>query len=113
MGKVVLYIAVSIDGYIARDDGTVDWLDVVAAEGEDYGYTAFYEAVDGLIMGSKTYEEVVLVLSPDEWPYAGKHSYVLSQRDLRTDNPEIVITSEMVEDVVAKMKAGGLEMIWL
>ncbi len=112
MAKVILYIAASIDGYIAREDGAVDWLDVVAAEGEDYGYTAFYEGVDALIMGSKTYEEVLL-LSPGEWPYAGKLSYVLSQRDLTTDNGEIVITAQPVKDVAAKLKAGGMETIWL
>ena len=112
MAKVVLYIAASIDGYIAREDGAVDWLDVVAGEGEDYGYTAFYESVDALIMGSKTYEEV-LILSPGEWPYAGKLSYVLSQRNLTTDNAEIVITAQPVEDIVAELEADGMETIWL
>ena len=112
MAKVILYIAASIDGYIAREDGAVDWLDVVAGEGEDYGYGAFYETVDALIMGSNTYEEVLL-LSPGEWSYAGKLSYVLSRRDLTTDNAEIVITADSVEDVVAQLKGDGMETIWL
>ena len=112
MAKVILYIAVTIDGYIAREDGAVDWLDMVAVDGEDYGYAAFYEGVDALIMGSKTYEEVLL-LSPGEWPYTGKLSYVLSRRALTTDNEEIVITSEAVEDVLAQLKGGDMETIWL
>ena len=112
MGKVILYIAASIDGYIAREDGAVDWLDMVAMEGEDYGYTAFYEGVDALIMGSKTYEEV-LALSPGVWPYVGKLSYVLSRRRLTSENLEIVITAETAEDVVAKLKREGAGRIWL
>jgi dihydrofolate reductase len=112
MAKVILYIAASIDGYIAREDGGVDWLDVVATEGADYGYTAFYEGVDALIMGSKTYEEVLL-LSPGKWPYVGKLSYVLSRRDLKTDNAEIVITSAGAEEVVAQFKEAGMETVWL
>jgi dihydrofolate reductase len=113
MGKVVLYIAASIDGYIARENGAVDWLDLVAVEGEDYGYAAFYDSVDALIMGSKTYEEVVQVLSPGSWPYPGKFSHVLSSRQLATGNPEIVVTSQPLEDVVADLQANGKEMIWL
>jgi dihydrofolate reductase len=112
MAKVILYIAASIDGYIAREDGAVDWLDVVATEGEDYGYPAFYEGVDALVMGSKTYEEVLL-LSPGVWPYAGKLSYVLSQRNLTTDNAEIVITPQGVEDVLAQLEGHGMETVWL
>jgi dihydrofolate reductase len=113
MSKVILYIATSIDGYIARENGAVDWLDLVHIEGEDYGYTAFYESLDALIMGSKTYEEVIEVLSPGVWPYAGKLSYVLSRRDLVTDNAEIVISPDGAQNVVAKLKGDGRQRIWL
>jgi len=66
MAKTVLYIATSLDGYIARTDGGIDWLSIVeAARAEDYGYAAFYASVDAVVMGSKTYE---LCLGFSDWP---------------------------------------------
>ena len=59
MPEVVLYIASSVDGYIARSDGSVDWLAQVRQEGEDYGYQAFFDSVDSLLMGSRTYEQLL------------------------------------------------------
>ncbi|OLN23014.1 hypothetical protein BTO30_06450 [Domibacillus antri] len=47
MGKAVLYIAASADGYIAREDGSVDWLDDVSGDGGDNGYSVFYEEMEG------------------------------------------------------------------
>jgi dihydrofolate reductase len=52
--KVTLYIAASVDGYRAGRE--IDWLSVVDQPGEDYGYYQFYDSVDALVMGSKTYE---------------------------------------------------------
>lgn len=74
--KVILYIAVSLDGYIAREDGRVDWLDEVEAEG-DGGYGAFYDSIDTVIMGNKTYEHTKILA--DAYPYPGKRSYVYSR----------------------------------
>lgn len=113
MSCVILYIAASIDGCIARLDGAVDWLDVVAAEGEDYGYTSFYASIDSVIMGSKTYEEIIHVLSPDEWPYAGKRSVVLTRRALKSSDPQIVISAERPDVALARLKAAGAQRIWL
>jgi len=56
--KVILYIAMSLDGYIARKDGDIGWLSMVDAPGEDYGYAAFIKDVGTVIMGRKTYEKV-------------------------------------------------------
>jgi dihydrofolate reductase len=53
--KVSAYIAVSHDGFIAREDGAIDWLPP-PQEGEDYGYAAFMDSVDAIVMGRKTYE---------------------------------------------------------
>lgn len=74
-----VFIATSLDGFIARKDGELDWLDAANAivpEGEDCGYNAFIESVDVLIMGRKTYEKV---LSFGNWPYGGKSVIVLSR----------------------------------
>lgn len=70
-----VFIASSLDGYIARVDGSLDWLSVVEREGEDYGYRAFVDGVDALVMGRKTYDTV---LGFDEWPFAGKRCVVLT-----------------------------------
>jgi dihydrofolate reductase len=72
--EVAVYIATSLDGYIAREDGGLDWLPPIGA-GEDYGYQAFMASVDTLVMGRHTFEKV---LSMGWWPYAGKRIVVLS-----------------------------------
>jgi dihydrofolate reductase len=70
-----VFIAASLDGFIARADGALDWLSVVERAGEDYGYRAFFDDVDALVMGRKTYDTV---LGFDEWPYEGKRCIVLT-----------------------------------
>lgn len=54
----ILHVATSLDGYIARLDGSVDWLPSPEG-GEDHGYSKFYNSIDALIMGSTTYEQVL------------------------------------------------------
>ena len=76
--KISVYIALSVDGFIARPDGTLDWLpgaDGEAVGDEDYGYHDFFDSVDVLVMGRKTFE---MVLGFGEWPYAGKRVVVVS-----------------------------------
>lgn len=72
-----IFIATSVDGYIARSNGGVDFLDCVQAEGEDYGYAEFFASVDALVMGRNTYETV---LGFGTWPYAGKRVFVATHR---------------------------------
>jgi dihydrofolate reductase len=65
--KFSVYIATSLDGFIARANGDIAWLtDIPAPDGEDYGYHAFISTVDVLVMGRHTYEKV---LTFDKWPY--------------------------------------------
>ena len=67
--KASVFIAISLDGFIARKGGELDWLDAASAtvkEGEDSGYNMFFESIDVLIMGRKTYEKI---LSFSDWPY--------------------------------------------
>ena len=71
----IVYIATSLDGYIARKDGSIDWLtDIPNPEGSDFGFSAFMERIDGIIMGRGTFETV---LSFGQWPYS-KPVFVLS-----------------------------------
>jgi dihydrofolate reductase len=70
-----VYIALSLDGFIARRDGGTDWLRAVERVGEDYGYQRFFDSVDTLVIGRNTYD---LALGFDAWPYAGKRCIVLT-----------------------------------
>jgi len=70
-----VFIATSTDGYIARKNGAIDWLDRV--QGPDYGYAAFFASVDTLVMGRATYDTM---LGFGDWPYAGKRVIVLTHR---------------------------------
>lgn len=79
--KVSVYVATSVDGFMAREDGSIDWLPVATDDGEggDYGYGAFMASVDVLVMGRNTFETA---LGFGEWPYEGKPVVVLSSRPL-------------------------------
>ena len=80
-----VFIAASLDGYIARADGGIGWLDKYAAGGEDTGYNAFMASIDGVVMGRGTFEKV---LSFGAWPFR-KPVIVLSrtlmQSEVRAD----------------------------
>jgi dihydrofolate reductase len=70
-----VYIAASLDGFIARLDGGLDWLSVVERPGEDYGYKAFFDSVDALVIGRKTYD---VALGFEPWPYGSKRCIVVT-----------------------------------
>jgi len=72
-----VFIATSLDGFIARANGGLDWLAHVEMPGEDYGYGKFAASVDALIMGRNTYDTA---LGFEAWPYAGKRVIVLTNR---------------------------------
>jgi dihydrofolate reductase len=73
-----VFIATSLDGYIARPDGTFDFLSIVERPDEDYGFAEFFSSVDALVIGRNTYETA---LAFPEWPYAGKRCIVLTHRE--------------------------------
>jgi len=78
MGKIVLYIATSIDGRIADANGNVTYLDSYTQPGEDYGYADFIKQIGTVVMGSDTYEKL---LSFSYW-YQGMEHIVFSNREL-------------------------------
>src|SRR6266850_722018 len=73
--RFAVFIAVSLDGFIARADGALDWLDPF--HGEDHGYGAFFAGVDALVIGRGTYDTVV---GFPEWPYGEKRVIVCTSR---------------------------------
>lgn len=76
--KLSVFIAASIDGYIAKMNGDTDWLNSTSGESnnEDYGYREFWDSTDCMVMGRKTMEKA---LTFPEWPYEGKKIIVLSK----------------------------------
>src|SRR5882724_13699196 len=75
--RASVFIATSLDGFIARLDGGLDWLP--PGGGEEHGYDAFMATVDALVIGRRTFEKV---LTFDAWPYGEKPVFVLSTRTL-------------------------------
>ncbi len=82
--KVIVFIATSLDGYIATKDESLDWLFRVEGEG-DNGYSEFYDTVDTIIMGRRTYDWIVNV-EGDNFPYKNKKCYVFSQTPQETND---------------------------
>jgi dihydrofolate reductase len=77
MPKIILYIACSLDGFIASKDGSVEWLRPF--ESYDYGYDKFFAGIGTVIMGSRTYEQI---LTFGKWPYGSTKTYVVTSRAL-------------------------------
>ena len=81
--NVILYISMSLDGYIATKDNSLEFLSMVEKEGEDYGYNDFVKSVDAVIIGRKTYEKVIEM--GYEYPHTDKDVYIIT----RTAKPSI------------------------
>lgn len=105
-----VYIATSLDGFIARNDGSIDWLleaNATIPQGEDCGYAEFMSTVDVLIMGRNTYEQVATF---EPWPYEGKRVLVLTSRDIQIrQRPDIHIekSSETPRQALKRLNSDG------
>lgn len=111
-----VFIATSLDGYIARADGSIDWLDRAnthVPEGEDCGYNDFMDSVDVLVMGRNTFEKV---LSFDEWAYGSKPVVVLSRGQVSIP-PSIAATvsasSEHPRALVERLASEGATHLYI
>lgn len=114
---VVYYVAASIDGYIARRDGSVDWLENVESSTTEYGYSEFYRRVDALVMGRRTYD---LVARMGHWPYEDRPSFVMTSRppDLLPHNGKAIRTEteslqEGASAACRTLSEAGYRRIWL
>lgn len=104
MPKIIAYVATSLDGYIAREDGSIDWL----PESAESGYDAFYKSIDTVIMGKTTYDQV---LTFGEYPYKDKKSFVFtSTNQTKDENTEFVSN---VDKFVIDGFPGAGRNIWL
>jgi dihydrofolate reductase len=107
--KVTYYVASSLDGFIAREDGDVSWLDDLGISG-DSGYADFFGSVDGLIMGRKTYEAIA---SFSGWPYGDKPTWVCSSQDLEPMAGANLQPPLPVPQVIQTAQQMGLQHLWV
>lgn len=113
MRKVILYIAMSIDGYIADKAGGVSWLGGQDEEDKGMGsYDSFIATVDTVILGYKTYHQIAKELFPDGWIYSGMKSYVLTHRALDSTD-EIIFTDKSLSDLIKTIKSQEGKNIWI
>jgi dihydrofolate reductase len=93
--KVILYIATSLDGYIAGPDDDLSFLSIVEQPGEDYGYADFVKSVDTVILGRKTYDWVMTQVP--EFPHADKESYIITRTPRPAKGKTIFYTGDLKE----------------
>ena len=104
MTKLLVYIAASLDGYIARENGDIDWL----PESSESSYDTFYKSVDTVIMGKTTYDQV---LKFGEYPYTDKKSFIFS-RTSKNSNKDTEFVSDIEKFVKDGFPGAGTN-IWL
>lgn len=109
MTKVILYMATSRDHFIADKQGGVEWLGQGTAD-QDYGYKAFYDSIDALAMGSKTYEQVI-GFGPWAWP--GKAAFVFTKRKFAEEVKEVEFVNDRIEDFLRNIHKRGIKQLWL
>ena len=113
--KASVFIATSLDGFIARKNGGIDWLMASSTpdDTEDYGYKAFFDSVDCMVMGRHTME---VVRSFNEWPYAEKRVIVLSNT-LKEVPDELVDKIELyagpLQALISKLERDGCQRLYV
>jgi len=112
MAKIIENTAKSLNGKIAKSDGSVDWLDTLPNPDQlDYGYHKFYNSIGTTIMGYKTYAQVK---GWDiAWPYPGKKNYVLSRKKDLTDTEDVTFITNDHISFLKDLKETTAKDIWL
>jgi dihydrofolate reductase len=108
--KIILYIATSLDGYIATEDDSLEWLFKTEGEG-DNGYFDFYNTVDTILIGRRTYDWII-EQEKGEFPYKNKKCYVFSKSEKDINENVEFVNQDVVEftNKIKKMDGGN---IWL
>lgn len=112
MRKVVVYTAVSMDYFIARPNGAVDWLEAkrYALEGEDYGYFSFIETVDTVVMGNNTFRQILEFDGP--YPYPDQKNYVFTRSSGQTSEHAQFVSEDPVNFLKQLVASPGKD-IWI
>lgn len=106
--KISVFIASSIDSFIARENSDMDWLDKFSSLGEDYGFYHFFGTIDTIIIGRNTYETACSV---PNWPYPGKRVIVLSHT-LESVIESCELYKGDVALLIEKLQSEGVKHIW-
>ncbi|MFI6515602.1 dihydrofolate reductase family protein [Spirillospora sp. NPDC050679] len=106
-----VFIATSLDGFIARPDGDIAWLTERAQHAGDMGYQAFMDGVDTVVMGRATYDKV-LTFGAEQWPYEGKHVAVLSTR-LEADADDRITVHRDMDRLVRHLTERGSKNVYV
>lgn len=113
MRKIVLFIAMSLDGYIADNDGGVAWLNGQGNEEENIDtYSEFVKDIDTVLMGWNTYDQVVTELSPKEWVYSDFTTYVFTHKECDSSD-QIRFTCENPVTLLKRLKKDDGKDIWI
>lgn len=110
MRKVVLFIAMSLDGYIATKEDSLEWLFQTEGEG-DNGYSEFYETVDTIILGRRTYDWL-LDMEGDNFPYKGRQCFVFSG-SRQGEDKNVRFFHGDITDFITKLKQEEGKDIWV
>jgi len=108
--NIILYIATSLDGFIARKDGSIDWLSPYENGQEDYGYNDFLKKIGIVLMGNTTYKQV---LSFGEFPYRGKDCYVFTRNKEKRKDENVIFVSKNAKDFISQLNLKDDKNIWL
>ena len=108
--KFIVYVAISADGFIARRDGSVDWLDSGRLKG-DHAMGVFYRTIDTCVMGRKTYEHAVKFGMADG--YSGKKNYVFSRTLTKPASKNVTVIRDDVAAFAERQRAEEGKHIWL
>ena len=108
--KTTYYAASSLDGYIAKADGDVSWLETLDISMEETGYDTFYATVDALVMGRKTYE---MIISFGEWPYGDKPVWVCSSQTIEAIEGCNLQAGKTPVEACREAESMGAKHMWL
>lgn len=112
ISKLVFYGAITVDGYLARNDHSLDWLFGIEGE-EDIGFDDFLATIDIVLMGRKTYEQILILLKDDEeFLYKGKERYVFS-RTLKHTNAPVKFIDDDIVTFTKLLKQNSGKRIWV
>lgn len=112
MKKVSLFIAMSLDGYIADSKGNVDWINGQSNDVNVDSYSEFVKDIDTVIMGFNTYHQIVTELSPNEWVYSDFKTYVITHKSKKTSD-KITFTNESLVKLIKKLQVKNGKGIWI
>lgn len=113
MKKISLFIAMSLDGYIADNKGSVNWLVGQSNEDNDIdSYSEFVKDIDTVIMGWNTYHQIVTELSPDEWIYDDFTTYVVTHNP-QISSGKIYFTDKNPVELVRKLRKENGKGVWI